>query len=119
MATINLGKDYTISGGLSNATDLTLTYSGDTIDATTRSGSKPVKHVEAGLNKITLEATILVEDTTSYSIGQAVSVTSSAFTGSVIVLDAQYEEPDDGMVNVKLTLTPGTASDVADQIAVL
>lgn len=119
MATISLGKDFTITGSLSNTTDLTLTYSGDTIDATTRSGSKPIKHVETGLNKITLEATILVESATAYSIGQSVSVTSSAFTGNVIVLDAQYEEPDDGMVNVKLTLTPGTASDVTDQVAVL
>lgn len=119
MATISLGKDYTISGGLANTTELTLTYSGDTIDATTRSGSKPVKHVETGLNKITLEATILVEATTSYKIGQSLSVTSSAYTGSVIVVDAQYEEPDDGMVNVKLTLTPGTASETADQVDVI
>lgn len=116
MATINLGKDYTISGGLSNVSDLMITYSGESIDATTRSGTKPVKHVETGLNKITIEATILVESTTNYSIGQSVQVTSSKFTGAVIVLDADYSEPDDGVVTVKLSLTPGTASATADQI---
>lgn len=116
MATISLGKDFTISGALSNVSDLTLTHGGDTIDATTRSGSKPVKHVEAGLTKITLEATILVDDTTSYKLGQSVAVTSSAYSGTVIVLDAQYDEPDDGVVSVKLTLTPGTPLDTADQI---
>jgi hypothetical protein len=116
VATINLGKDYTISSSLSNVSDLTLTYSGDTIDSTTRSGSKPVKHVETGLNKITLEATVLVDETTNYKLGQSLSVTSTRFTGSVIVADAQYDEPDDGIVSVKLTLTPGTASAEADQI---
>lgn len=116
MATISLGKDYTISGALSNVSDLTITQGGDTIDATTRSGSKPVKHVEAGLTKTTLEATILVDETTSYKFGQSVSVTSSAFSGTVVVVDAQYEEPDDGVVKVKLTLTPGTPLDAADQI---
>lgn len=116
MATINLGKDYTISGGLSNVSDLTITQGGDTIDATTRSGPKPVKHVEAGLTKTTLEATILVDEATAYAIGQQVTVTSPKFTGNVIVLDAQYDEPDDGVVSVKLSLTPGTPSAAGDQI---
>jgi len=116
VATISLGKDYTITGGLSNVSDLTVTQGGDTIDATTRSGGKPVKHVETGLTKTTLEATILVDSDTNYKLGQSVQVTSGAFTGTVIVADAQYDEPDDGVVSVKLTLTPGTASDAGDQI---
>lgn len=110
MATISLGKNYTISGGLTNVSDLTLTRSAEKIDITTRSGANPLKHTEAGLPKITLECTILAEASTTYSIGGSVSVTSSGYTGSVIVTNADRSEPKDGTVQYKLTLTPGTAS---------
>lgn len=107
--TISLGKNYTISSGLTNVSDLTLTRSGEKIDITTRFGAYPIKFTEAGLEKLTLECTIIAESGTTYSIGGSVSVASSGFTGSVIVVSADRSEPHDGLVTYKLTLTPGTA----------
>lgn len=108
-STISLGKDYTISSGLTNVSDLTLTRSGEKIDITTRAGALPIKHTEAGLQKLTLECTIIAEQATTYSVGGSVSVASSGFTGSVIVVSADRSEPQDGLVTYKLTMTPGTA----------
>lgn len=108
-ATINLGKDYTISGGITNVTDLTLNRTGEKIDITTRFGSLPLKFTTAGLPKVTLECTVLAESSTTYSVGATVAVASSGYTGSVIVLDAERDEPEEGPVTYKLTLTPGTA----------
>lgn len=108
-ATINLGKDYTISGGISNVSDLTLNRSGEKIDITTRFGSLPLKFTTAGLPKITLECTVLAESSTTYNVGSSVTVTSTGYAGSVIILDAERDEPEEGPVTYKLTLTPGTA----------
>lgn len=116
MPTINLGKDYTITSGLTNVSDLTLTYSAEKIDITTRAGSLPLKYTEAGLAKITLECTVIAESGTTYSVGGAVSVASSGYTGTVVVVSADRDEPDDGPVTYKLTLTPGSA--VANPVAV-
>jgi hypothetical protein len=109
-ATISLGKDYTITGGISNVSDLTLNRQAEKIDITTRAGSDPLKFTAAGLPKITLECTVIAESSTSYSIGQSVSVASSGYTGALIVTNADRDEPDDGPVTYKLTLTPGVAS---------
>jgi len=108
--TISLGKSYTITGALANVSDLTVTKSAEKIDVTTRFGTKPLKFTEAGLPKITLECTVLAEAETSYQIGGQVSVTCTDYTGNAIVVNADRDEPDDGPVQYKLTLTPGTAS---------
>jgi hypothetical protein len=107
--TINLGKDYTISGTLENVSDLTITKSGEKIDVTTRFGSKPIKFTTAGLPKITLDCTVIATDTTTFSLGGSIAVTSSGFTGTVIIVSADRSEPHDGMVTYKLQLTPGSA----------
>jgi len=116
MATINLGKDFTISGGLTNVSDLTLTYAAEKIDITTRAGTLPLKYMAAGLPKITLECTVIAESGTTFNVGGTVSVTSTGYTGSVIITNADRDEPDDGPVTYKLTLTPGTA--IAHPVAV-
>lgn len=116
MATISLGKDFTITGGLTNVSDLTLTRAAEKIDITTRTGAKPLKHTEAGLQKITLECTIIAEASTTYAVGAAVSLASSGYTGAVIVSNADRSEPNDGLVTYKLTLTPGTASPVTVEV---
>ena len=107
--TISLGKDYTITSGLTNVSDLTLTRSGEKIDVTTRFGAKPLKYTEAGLPKITLECTVIAGADTTYPVGGSVTVASSGFSGSVIIVSADRSEPHDGMVTYKLSLTPGTA----------
>lgn len=112
MATISLGKDFTITAGLQNVSDLTLTRAAEKIDITTRTGTKPLKHTEAGLQKITLECAIIAEAGTTYAIGSSLSLTSSGYSGSVIVTNADRSEPNDGLVTYKLTLTPGFASPV-------
>lgn len=109
MATYSLGKDYTITGGIENVSDLTITRSGEQLDVTTREGTLPLKYTKAGLQKVTLECTILAEADTTYSVGGSVSVASSGFTGDVIVVQANRDEPQDGVVTYKLTMTPGTA----------
>lgn len=108
--TISLGKSYTITGALENVSDLTVTRAAEKIDVTTRAGTKPLKFTEAGLPKITLECTVIAESDTSYEMGGQVSVTCADYTGNAIIVNADREEPDDGPVTYKLTLTPGTAS---------
>lgn len=107
--TISLGKDYTISGTLANVSDLTITRSGEKIDVTTRYGTKPIKFTEAGLPKITLDCTVIATSETTFDLGGSITVTSSGFTGAVIIVSADRSEPHDGMVTYKLQLTPGTA----------
>lgn len=109
MATISLGKDYTISGGIDNVSELTITRTGEQLDVTTREGSLPLKYTVAGLQKITLECTILAEASTTYSVGSSVTVTSSGYTGDLIVMSVDRDEPQDGVVTYKLMMTPGTA----------
>jgi len=109
-ATISLGKNYTISGALSNVSDLTVTRVAEKIDVTTRFGTKPLRFTEAGLPKITLECTVIAEEDTTYDIGAEVNITCTDYTGDAIVVNADREEPDDGPVQYKLTLTPGTPS---------
>lgn len=116
MPTINLGKNYTITSGLQNVSDLTLTYSAEKIDVTTRAGTLPLKYTEAGLKKITLECTVIAEASTTYNVGGTVTIASSGYSGTVVVVSADRDEPDDGPVTYKLTLTPGTA--VANPVAV-
>lgn len=107
--TINLGKDYTITSGLTNVSDLTITKSGERLDITTRYGSNPIKFTTAGLPKITLDCTIIAEATTTFDVGASVSITSSGYTGSAIIVSADRSEPQDGLVTYKLMMTPGSA----------
>lgn len=110
MATISLGKNYTISGAIGNVSDLTLTTAGEKIDITTRTGTDPFKMTDIGLSKFTLEATVLAEASTTYAIGGSVSVTASGVTGTLICTNADRSEPVDGVVTYKLTLTHGYVS---------
>ena len=109
-ATISLGKDYTITGGISNVSDLTLNRQAEKIDVTTRAGTQPLKFTAAGLPKITLECTVIAEASTNFPIGSSLNITSSGYSGAVIITNADRDEPDDGPVTYKLTLTPGTTS---------
>lgn len=108
--TINLGKNFTITSGLTNVTDLTMTRSGDKIDVTTRGGTKPLRHTRVGLPKITFECSVLAEAATTYAIGGSISLVCAEYTGTVIVLDAERTEGEDGLVQYRVTMTPGTAS---------
>ena len=110
MATINLGKDFTITSGITNVTDLTMTVAADKIDVTTRSGTKPLRHTLPGLAKRTFECTVKAEVATTYAIGGSISLVCAEYTGSVIILDAERSEPEDGLVEYRVTMTPGSAS---------
>jgi hypothetical protein len=114
--TINLGKDYTISGAVENVSDLTVKIEAEKIEATTRAGTLPLKRYVAGLPKKTFECTILAEAATTFSVGASVAITCSDHTGNLIVVKAPRSEPKEGFVTYKLTLTTGTAS--ANPIAV-
>jgi hypothetical protein len=109
-ATINLGKDYTISGAVENISDLTVKVEAEKVDATTRFGTLPLKRYLAGLQKLTFECTVLAETATTFDIGGQVAVTTADYTGNLIVTKAPRSEPQDGFVTYKLTMTTGTAS---------
>ena len=117
-ATINLGKDWTLSG-LAGVSDLTVTRSAEGIDTTTRSGAKPIKKVKGGIPDYTFEGTVLATATTSMVIGQGYSLVINGGTAKdVICLTANREEPQEGVVTYKVTMKPGVASDTANQVTV-
>ncbi len=122
MATINLGKDYTVSGTVSNVSELSWDRTSEKLDVTTRSGTKHVKHTKAGLYKDVFSCTVLAEAATVFEIGQAKTLTigpvgdTESFT--CVVTSARRGEPRDGLVSYQITLTPGTASESGTTIAV-
>lgn len=118
MATINLGRDYTVSG-LAGVSDLELTYSGERIDVTTRAGAKPIKKYKAGFPDKTFTCTVMATATTSFTVGKSYSVTLGGEGAlSLICMDASREEPQEGVITYKLTLKPGTESDVDNQVQI-
>lgn len=108
MATITLGKDYTVAG-LTGASDLTWTQSGERLDVTTREGTKPYKKTMAGLVKHSVDCSVLAESEDSFEIGQTVSLVLNGTALSCIIVQANRSEPKDGIVTYSLQLTPGTA----------
>lgn len=117
-STYTLGRDYTVSG-LTGATDLTYTQSGERIDVSTRAGSKPYKHTVAGFPDKTFECSVYATATTTFSIGKAYAVTlNGTALGDMICMDANREEPGDGIVTYRLTLKPGLESETANQTAI-
>lgn len=116
-ATINLGRDYTVSG-LTGVSDLEVSLSGERIDVTTRFGTKPIKNYLAGFPDKTFTATVLATSTTEFIIGKAYSVTLPSGALSLICLQANREEPQEGVITYKLTLKPGLESEVENQIPV-
>jgi hypothetical protein len=115
--TYTLGKDYTVSG-LEGVTDLTLTLSGERIDITTRAGALPIKKTVASFPDKTFECTVLAEADTSFSVGKSYSCTINGEALSLICMQANREEPQEGIVTYKLTLKPGQESEVANQIVI-
>lgn len=118
MATYTLGRDYTVSG-LTGATDLSISHSGERIDVTTREFNKPFKHTIAGFPQLTFECTVYATKETSFVIGKGYSVTANGNSlGTLICMSANREEPEDGIVTYKLTLRPGLESAEADQVTI-
>jgi hypothetical protein len=109
MATITLGKDYTVDG-LTGASDLTYAESGEKLDVSTRTGTKPYKQTKAGLVQKSLECTVFAEASTQFAVGEARTVKLNG-GGDIacIVTSARRSEPKDGIVTYQLTLKPGTA----------
>lgn len=115
--TVSLGKDYTVSG-LPGTTDLTVTNSAEGVDVTTRYGAN-IKRVKSGIPDYTFEGTVLGTATSSFTIGQAYSLTlNGAAPKSVVLMNVSREEPGDGTVTFKLTMKPGVESEAANQIDV-
>jgi hypothetical protein len=104
-----LGKDYTIDG-LAGVSELTVTDAAENVDITTRYGSNPLRFTAVGLGKITLEATVMATDETTFDVGGAVTIECPDFDGTAIIVSAPREEGEDGAVSYRLTMTPGTAS---------
>lgn len=116
MPNYTLGKDYTVSG-LSGVSDLTVTREVDRVDVTTRKNAKPFKMTASGLPSTTFECTVLADANTSFTIGQAYSVTvAGTALGSLVCMTANREEPQSGVINYKLTLRPGEESETCDQV---
>lgn len=116
-ATINLGKDYTVSG-LPGVTDLTVSRSADGVDTTTRSGDLPIKRVKAGIPDYTFEGTVLGTATTSFQIGKEYALTLGGGAKNVICMDCTIEEPQEGVYQFKLTMRPGVESEAANKITI-
>lgn len=116
-ATINLGKNYTVSG-LAGVTDLTVTRNADAVDCSTRSGAKPIKTVKAGINDYTFEGTVQGTATSSFVIGQEYSLVLGGVTKPVICMNVNVEQPQDNVYNFKLTMKPGVESESANKITV-
>lgn len=110
-ATYTLGRDYTVDG-LAGATDLEFTRSGERIDVTTRSFNKPVKQTVAGLEDLTFSCTVYATQSTVFQIGKAYDLTLNGDSvGLMICMDANREEPQEGVVMFKLTLKFGQESE--------
>lgn len=117
-ATINLGKDYTVSG-LAGVTDLTVTRNAEAVDTTTRSGSKPIKRVKAGIVDYTFEGTVQGTSSSSFVVGQEYAlVLGGAASKAVICMSVSIEQPQDGVFNFKLTMKPGVESESANKVTV-
>lgn len=110
MATILLGKDYTVSGTVSSVSELAMSIEGDSLDVTTRTGALPIKHTKAGLKATTFECTCLAAAGDSFSVGAGHTITTPEGTFAVIITNAKRGEPKDGLVTYQLTLKPGTES---------
>lgn len=117
-ATYTLGRDYTVSG-LTGATDLEVTRSGERIDVTTRAHTKPIKKTVAGFPDLTFSCTVYATAATTFTVGKAYAVTLNGDSlGSLICMDANREEPQDGVVTYKLVLKPGLESETKNQVPV-
>ena len=117
-ATINLGKDYTVSG-LSGVSDLELTRTSERIDVSTRAGAKPIKKTTAGFEDMSFTCTVLGTSTTTFTIGKEYSLTLKGGTPlPMICMAANIEQPQEGVYNYKLTLRPGLESEITSQLVV-
>jgi len=115
-ATYTLGRDYTVAG-LTGATDLEVTRSAERIDTSTRAGALPIKRTAAGLPDLTFSCTVYAEATTKFVIGKGYAVTLNGESlGTLVCMDANREEPQEGVVTYKLTLKNGQESEVANQV---
>lgn len=123
MPAYTLGRDYTVEG-LTGATDLTVTYSGERIDVSTRKGAKPYKHTIAGFPDMTFECSVYATATTSFVVGKAYDITLNGADlvdgddNSFICMSANREEPIDGVVTYRLTLKPGLESESPNQTTI-
>jgi hypothetical protein len=115
-ATYTLGRDYTVAG-LTGATDLEVTRSAERIDVSTRAGAKPIKRTVAGLPDLTFSCTVYAEALTKFVIGKGYAVTlNGTLLGTLVCMDANREEPQEGVVTYKLTLKTGLESATANQV---
>lgn len=118
--TYTLGRDYTVSG-LTAATDLTVTRSGERIDITTRFHPKPFKSTVAGFGDLTFECSVYAEATTEFTIGKSYSVTlngNALGENGLICMTANREEPQEGIITYRLTFKPGLESEIDNQIPI-
>lgn len=118
--TILLGKDTAISG-LTGVQDVSMTIESEKVDATTKGSSGIYKRTVAGLMARTLEATVLGDSNQTYGKQVTVSVTPSggtAFAMTGVITSAKRTQPIGGAEAVSITIKPGVALDVGDQVTV-
>lgn len=118
MATYTLGRDYTVSG-LTGASELTVTREGERIDVTTREHPKPFKLTVAGFPATTIECSVFATQSTSFTVGQAYTLTlnGESFT-NVVCMAATREEPQAGIITYRLKFRPGTPHEPANRVQV-
>lgn len=118
--TIHLGKDTVISG-LTGVQDASMTIESEKVDATTKGSAGIYKRTVAGLMSRTLEATVLGDGSQTYGKQVVVSVTPSggtAFAITGVITSAKRTQPIGGAEAVSITIKPGVALDVGDQVTV-
>jgi len=120
MATILLGKNTTITG-LTGVQDVSMTIETEKVDATTRGATGVYKRTIAGLQSRMLEATVLGDSVQTYGKEVAVNVTATGTTGfsiTGVITSAKRTQPIGGAEAVSITIKPGIALDVSDQVNV-
>ena len=118
--TIQLGSTTTISG-LTGVQDVSISIESEKIDATTKGSTGIYKRTVAGLQARTLEATVLGDGAQTYGKQVVVSVTptgGTAFSITGVITSAKRTQPIGGAEAVSLTIKPGVALDVGDQVTI-
>jgi hypothetical protein len=118
--TILLGKNTTISG-LTGVQDVSMTIEAEKVDATTKGSTGIYKRTIAGMQSRTLEATVLGDTSQSYGSSLTVNIsttggTTFAITG--VLTNVKRTQPIGGAEAVSLTIKPGVALDVGDQVTI-
>jgi hypothetical protein len=117
-STYTLGKDYTVNG-LTGATDLEVTRSSDRIDVTARGNRVPIKNQVSGLVDLTFSCSVFAKSDTVFEIGKGYTVSlQGTAIPDLICVDANREEPQEGIITYSLTFKQGFASETCNIVEV-